>query len=94
MIMRFTLVSEKWVEYYSLGIVAFACLFSGITAGYYKKRMGILNGVIHSIILMLALYVIYFFAVESISLSTMINLKHLFSLVCGGIGGMIGVNTK
>ena len=94
MIMRFTPISEKWIQYYSLGIVAFSCLFSGMTAGYYKKRMGILNGVIHSIILMLVLYLIYFFAVENIALSNMVNLKHLFSLVCGGIGGMIGVNTK
>ncbi len=93
-IMRYTPISEKWIQYYSLGIVAFACFFSGVTAGYYKRRMGLLNGMIHSVILMLVLYILYFFAVENISIMSMIHYKHLISLVCGGVGGMFGVNAK
>jgi len=93
-IMRFTPISEKWIAYYSLGIVAFSCLFSGVIAGYYKKRRGLLNGIIHSIILMVVLYIIYYFAVERISIMSMVHYKHLISLICGGIGGMLGVNAR
>lgn len=94
LVMRFTPITEKWLQYYSLGIVAFSCMFSGITAGYYKRKMGLLNGLIHSIVLMLVLFTIYYFAVESIGLKDMIHIRHLFCLVCGAIGGMIGVNAK
>lgn len=94
LIMRFTPITEKWIQHYSLGIVAFACMFTGITAGYYKQKMGMLNGLIHSIVLILVLFVIYFFAVESMSLKDMVHIRHLFCLACGAVGGMIGVNAK
>lgn len=93
-IMRVTPITEKWISYYSLGIVAFACMFSGMTAGYYKKKLGILNGMIHAVILMIVLFVIYFFAVDSIPFSNMVNWKHLICLGSGAIGGMLGVNAK
>ncbi|MCG8485554.1 MAG: TIGR04086 family membrane protein [Clostridia bacterium] len=94
LIMRFTPMTEKWIGYYSLGIVAFSCMFTGITAGYYKRKMGLLNGLIHSIVLLFVLFVIYYFAVENIAFKNMLHIRHLICLACGALGGMIGVNAK
>lgn len=93
-IMSLTPITEKWIEYYSLGIIAIACLVSGITAGYYKKKRGIINGIIHAIVLIFVLFWVYYFAVENISITNMVNLRHLVCLIFGAIGGMIGVNAK
>ncbi len=87
-------MTEKWIGYYSLGIVAFSCMFTGITAGYYKRKMGLLNGLIHSIVLLFVLFVIYYFAVENIAFKNMLHIRHLICLACGALGGMIGVNAK
>lgn len=93
-IMSLTPITEKWIAYYSLAIIAVACLVSGMTAGYYKKRRGILNGIINAVILMFVLFWIYYFAVEDIAITSMVNLKHLVCIICGAIGGMVGVNSK
>lgn len=94
LVMRFTPMTEKWIKYYSIGIVAFSCMCTGMTAGYYKRKMGLLNGLLHSIVLILVIFMIYYFAVENIQFREMIHMSHLFCLGCGALGGMIGVNAK
>lgn len=92
--MRFTPISEKWIQYYSFAIMIFSCICSGMVAGYYQKKQGILNGVMNALILLIVLFLIYFFAIEKITLWEMFRLKHILCLLGGAVGGMIGVNSN
>ncbi|MCL2019333.1 MAG: TIGR04086 family membrane protein [Oscillospiraceae bacterium] len=77
---------------FSLMAFGFGCLISGVSAGILKRRNGILNGVRAALILLLVLIIIAFLLGN---LSGELILGRLVTAVlCGSVGGVIGVNRK
>lgn len=93
-LMKFTSCPESWSLIYMMVALCVSCLFLGIYSGGLVRRKGFLYGALYSIIFLGVILVIYllFFPFEP-TLSPGI-LKFLLCLLCGSIGGMIGVNLR
>lgn len=65
----------------------------GYVSGKRQRRSGLLSGVLCGVFIFLAIVVLsalFSKAVESFSVTT----KLVLTLVCAGVGGIVGVNTK
>lgn len=85
---------EKWMNYYSLIALSLTCLLVGISAGYYNKKKGLFFGLIYSTIILMLIIIIFMLLNGNEPVSITLKINYLLCIIFGGIGGMIGVNTK
>ncbi|MBR5152592.1 MAG: TIGR04086 family membrane protein [Clostridia bacterium] len=87
-------VSEATIDVVVLSLTAICVGWGGFRASRHMGRQGLLSGVISGLVYMTFLYVIGAIIFGEFALSPDILRSVLIGAGCGGIGGVIGVNTK
>lgn len=85
---------EKWIWEYMLAAESAACLFLGYLAGSIVKKRGLFYGMGYAAVFLLLLLLPAFAALDGSSPITLLRAGRILPLVCGGIGGIFGVNGK
>ena len=93
-LVRFSPAPEGWSIYYMVGALSFSCLFLGVYIGNHIKKRGFIYGAIYSVIFLLILSAFYMLAFSTGIGAGLGLLKYLIPILCGSVGGMIGVNLK
>lgn len=90
----FTPLPERFVVYYAMAAMCFACLFLGIYAGNLLKKRGLLYGVLYSAVFLIILLFIIVSKSGTNEGFALLQLRYLTCLLFGGIGGIAGVNLR
>ena len=85
---------EKWIYGYMLAAECAACLFLGLLTGAIMKKRGLFYGTAHAAVFVLLLLLLAFAASGRENPIALLRMSLLFPLLCGGIGGILGVNRK
>lgn len=93
-LLRFTGLPETGIAIYVMGALSFSCLVLGLFAGYAMKKKGFLYGALFSIIFLLCILSAALLTVGSGLKPDPSQLRYLICVLCGMIGGMIGVNVR
>ncbi len=93
-LLRFTGLPEKGIAVYVLAALSFSCLVLGLFAGYAMKKKGFLYGALFTIIFLLCILSGALLTVGSGLKPDPSLLRYLICVLCGMIGGMIGVNVR
>ena len=94
LLIRFTPLPERWTAYYVLIALCISCFLLGTFVGNIMERKGILYGALFSILLIIVVVVIGGLISGIFSSHGLFQIRFLSSIVCGIIGGMIGVNIR
>lgn len=94
LIVWITPAPEKWMNHYNLAVLSATCLLVGISAGFYNKRKGLFFGFLYSAIVLMLIIIILMLWNGNQPVSLMMKISYLVCIVFGGIGGLIGVNSK
>lgn len=89
-----TSLNENVINPSIIFISAFSILFGSFLSSKKIKTKGIIIGAIQGIIYMLILYLISSFSSMNFSIGTESITMILIGVVCGALGGIIGVNIK
>ena len=87
----FDLISTNTYQIFKISLVVLSLIFSGILLGSKSNSRGMRNGIILGL-LFISFSIIIGLSTKSISLHFMIY--HLILLICTGLGGTIGIQTK
>lgn len=93
-LLRFTGLSERFTSVCMLGALSLSCLFLGLSAGRVMKRRGYLYGALFSVIFLLCIISGAMFLSGTPLRLEITQLKYGACIVCGAIGGMVGVNIQ
>lgn len=85
---------EKWIGAYMLSAEAAACLFLGLLAGSIVKKRGLLYGAGYAAVFSLLLLIAVFAVSGGQNPIVILRARRLLPVLCGGIGGIFGVNAK
>lgn len=75
-------------------ITGISVLFCGFTAARGAGRGGLLNGIVAGVLYTLLLYAAGSIIIGSFAFNLATVTAFLVGIICGGIGGVLGVNTK
>lgn len=85
---------EKWIWQYMLAAESVTCLFLGYLAGSIVKKRGLFYGMGYAAVFLLLLLLPTFAAFGDGNPATLVHVSRILPLVCGGVGGILGVNGK
>lgn len=87
-------VAEWTIDILVLVLTAICVLVGGCRAAKHTGRQGLVQGGIFGAVYMMVLTLIGMIAYGSWTMSQEVWLSVLIGILCGAIGGMLGVNTK
>ena len=92
-IIKVGLLATELTDYIMLGVISVSCLFGGFVAAKLNKSNGFLCGTIIGFLVFVITTIAGLSQLsETVTLLTL--LKFVFTLLCGSIGGILGVNQK
>ena len=89
-----TTVPEKVIMPCIIVISSLSIMIGSINVTIKKEKNGIINGGTIGLIYMISMYIISSIILKDFSLTTNSIIMILFGIICGCIGGIIGVNFK
>ncbi len=92
-IMKSGLLSPELTDYAMLGLLSLSCLFGGFVSAKINKNNGLLCGAATAF-LVFAVTTIAGLSQFSETVTLLTLLRFIFTLLCGSIGGILGVNQK
>ena len=93
LIMSVGLLSADITDYIMLGVLSVSCLFGGFIAAKINKSQGFLCGLVTGVFVFILTTILGLARfTETITMLTLLRL--IFTLLCGSIGGILGINQK
>lgn len=89
-----TPLPERWSQYYSWFGLCLSGLFVGLYGGYHSQKRGFLIGALMTLILILVILFGYGALFQLPVDQQLMRWVYLLPLLCGSLGGMLGVNTR
>ena len=89
-----TTVSENVIIPGIIVISSFSIMFGSIRVSRKRERNGMVNGTILGLIYMGSMYIISSIILKDFSITANSIIMVTFGIICGGIGGILGVNFK
>lgn len=93
-ILTYTKLSENTIPTVTIIITAISIIIGGSLATYNIKKNGILNGGLVGLIYILFIYLLSSIITKNFSMNSYSIIMIISSVLAGGLGGIIGVNTK
>lgn len=94
LLVRFTPIPERWISVYMMVALSVSCLVVGNMAGRTMGKHGLLYGLLYSVVFLFLVLVLSILVTGLPSESGILQLKYLLCLICGSIGGSMGVNRR
>lgn len=94
LLIRFTPLPERYMNLYMLFSLSIASLVLGIFSGNIHERKGAFYGMIYSVLLLFLIMIVSILITGTPSDHGFLQPRYLACLICGGLGGMIGVNLR
>lgn len=94
LLIRFTPSPERWSAYYMLISLSIACFFIGLYAGNMFKKRGVFLGMLFAALFLMLAIIAGVLITGEYSEAGLLQARYLICLICGGLGGIIGVNLR
>lgn len=91
---RFTPLPERYMNLYVVFSLSIASLLMGVFAGKIHHRKGLFFGMGYTILFLFLVMIVSVLVTGKPSDHGFLQFRYLICLVCGGVGGMIGVNLR
>lgn len=93
-LLMFTALPEKGMQYYILTICGITCFFIGLQSGIVFKKRGLIFGALFAGVLLLCILLLSFVLSGMENSIFLLRLRYVPCIVLGSLGGMVGVNLK